>query len=84
MYPVRTPTQPSPIQGEGFEQRNLVESNGWDRYRLANPDEFEDYVRHGFPMGRLGTAEEIADVVVFIASSPAYCRRRRRTRPLAD
>jgi NAD(P)-dependent dehydrogenase (short-subunit alcohol dehydrogenase family) len=42
----------------------LVEGNGWDRYRLANPGYFEDYVRHGFPMGRLGTAEEVADVIV--------------------
>jgi len=32
----------------------LVEGNGWDRYRLANPGYFEDYIRHGFPMGRLG------------------------------
>ena len=43
----------------------LVEGNGWDRYRSANPDNFDDYVRHGFPMGRLGTAEEVADVIVF-------------------
>jgi 3-oxoacyl-[acyl-carrier protein] reductase len=50
----------------------LVEGNGWDRYRLANPAYFEDYVRHGFPMGRLGTAEEAADVIVFIASPRAY------------
>src|SRR5437868_2096270 len=50
----------------------LVEGNGWDRYRLANPDYFDDYVRHGFPMGRLGTAEEVADVIVFIASSRAH------------
>jgi Enoyl-(Acyl carrier protein) reductase len=46
----------------------LVEGNGWDRYRLANPAYFDDYVRHGFPMDRLGTAEEVADVVVFIAA----------------
>ena len=46
----------------------LVEGNGWDRYRLANPSNFDDYVRHGFPMGRLGTAEEVADVIVFLAS----------------
>jgi NAD(P)-dependent dehydrogenase (short-subunit alcohol dehydrogenase family) len=26
-------------------------------------------VRHGFPMGRLGTAEEVADVIVFVASA---------------
>ena len=50
----------------------LVEGNGWDRYRLANPSYFEDYVRYGFPMGRLGTVEEVADVIVFIASSRAY------------
>jgi NAD(P)-dependent dehydrogenase (short-subunit alcohol dehydrogenase family) len=51
----------------------LVEGNGWDRYRLANPGYFEDYVRLGFPMGRLGTAEEVADVIVFIASPRAHC-----------
>src|SRR6516165_8594366 len=50
----------------------LVEGNGWDRYRLANPAYFDDYVRHGFPMDRLGTAEEVADVIVFIASPRAY------------
>jgi len=50
----------------------LVEGNGWDRYRLANPAYFDDYVRHGFPMGRLGTAEEVADVIVFVASPRAY------------
>jgi 3-oxoacyl-[acyl-carrier protein] reductase len=50
----------------------LVEGNGWDRYRSANPNNFDDYVRHGFPMGRLGTAEEVADVIVFIASSRAH------------
>jgi len=50
----------------------LVEGNGWDRYRLANPDYFDDYVRHGFPMGRLGAAEEVADVIVFLASPRAH------------
>src|SRR6476661_3351920 len=25
----------------------LVQGNGWDRYRVANPGYFEDYVRHG-------------------------------------
>jgi 3-oxoacyl-[acyl-carrier protein] reductase len=50
----------------------LVEGNGWDRYRLANSEYFEDYVRHGFPMGRLGTAEEVADVIVFVASPRAH------------
>jgi 3-oxoacyl-[acyl-carrier protein] reductase len=50
----------------------LVEGNGWDRYRLTNPEYFDDYVRHGFPMDRLGTAEEVADVIVFLASPRAH------------
>ena len=50
----------------------LVEGNGWDRYRLANPEYYADYVRHGFPMGRLGTAAEVADVIVFAASPRAH------------
>jgi NAD(P)-dependent dehydrogenase (short-subunit alcohol dehydrogenase family) len=43
---------------------------------VGSPDDaaghYEDYVRHGFPMGRLGTAEEVADVIVFIASPRAH------------
>src|SRR3954469_13656070 len=50
----------------------LVEGNGWDRYRLASPELFDDYVRHGFPMGRLGAAGEVADVIVFVASPRAH------------
>ena len=50
----------------------LVAGNGWDRYRIANQNNFNDYVRHGFPMGRLGTAEEVADVIVFTASPRAH------------
>ena len=40
-----------------------------DRYRSAI-GYFDDYVRHGFPMGRLGTG--VADVIVFLASSRAH------------
>jgi NAD(P)-dependent dehydrogenase (short-subunit alcohol dehydrogenase family) len=50
----------------------LAEGNGWDRYRLANPANYDDYVRGGFPMGRLGTVEEVADVIVFLASPRAH------------
>ena len=50
----------------------LTPGNGWDRYRTANPKGYEDYVRHGFPMGRLGATEEVADVIVFAASPRAY------------
>ena len=50
----------------------LVEGNGWDRYRNASPGNYADYVRYGFPMGRLGTAEEVADVIAFLVSSRAH------------
>jgi 3-oxoacyl-[acyl-carrier protein] reductase len=49
----------------------LVPGNGWDRYRHGSQVNYDDYVRHGFPMGRLGTAEEVADVIVFLASPRA-------------
>ena len=49
----------------------LVEGNGWDRYRTAEPAGYADYVANGFPMGRLGTGEEVADVIVFLASPRA-------------
>ena len=45
----------------------LVEGDGWDRYRLANQTNYDDYVRRGFPMGRLGTAEEVAAAIGFLA-----------------
>lgn len=50
----------------------LVPGNGWDRYRQAEPAGYDSYVTHGFPMGRLGTAEEVADVIVFLASPRAH------------
>ena len=50
----------------------LATGNGWDRYRLTNPEYFDDYVRHGFPMGRLGTVEEVAEVIVFLVSPRAH------------
>lgn len=46
-------------------------NGGWDTYRLQHPEAFEAYVRDGFPMGRLGKPEEVADVIVFVASPRA-------------
>jgi 3-oxoacyl-[acyl-carrier protein] reductase len=50
----------------------LVPGNGWDRYRQANPEGYAAYVAGGFPMGRLGHAVEVADVVAFMASPRAH------------
>jgi 3-oxoacyl-[acyl-carrier protein] reductase len=47
------------------------EGGGWDNFRREHPDSFAAYVRDGFPMGRLGKPEEVADVIVFVASPRA-------------
>lgn len=44
----------------------------WEAWRQKHPESFEEYQREGFPMGRLGTPEEIADVIVFVSSPRAY------------
>jgi 3-oxoacyl-[acyl-carrier protein] reductase len=49
----------------------LFEGGGWDNRRRTEPEQFAAYERNGFPEGRLGTAEEVADVVVFLASDRA-------------
>jgi 3-oxoacyl-[acyl-carrier protein] reductase len=49
----------------------IWEGGDWDVYRQTHPESFATYVRDGFPMGRLGSPEEVADVVVFIASPRA-------------
>jgi 3-oxoacyl-[acyl-carrier protein] reductase len=43
----------------------------WDDFRKEHPESFATYVREGFPMGRLGRPEEVADVIVFLASPRA-------------
>lgn len=46
----------------------IWEGGSWDRFRLQNPQSFDNYVKDGFPMGRLGKPEEVADAIVFLAS----------------
>jgi 3-oxoacyl-[acyl-carrier protein] reductase len=43
----------------------------WDGYRAAQGARFAQFERREFPWGRLGTAEEIADVAVFVLSERA-------------
>ena len=49
----------------------IWEGSGWDRARQTQPEAFAAYERDGFPMGRLGHPEEVADVIVFLASPRA-------------
>jgi 3-oxoacyl-[acyl-carrier protein] reductase len=49
----------------------LFPGGGWERFRAANPERFAEFERREFPWGRLGTADEIANVVAFLLSDRA-------------
>jgi 3-oxoacyl-[acyl-carrier protein] reductase len=49
----------------------LIEGGGWDEFRRQHPDEYGRWVAAEFPWGRLGSAEEVADVVTFLLSDRA-------------
>lgn len=46
----------------------IFHNGGWDLRRQEEPKEFAAYEKNGFPEGRLGTPEEVANVAVFLAS----------------
>jgi 3-oxoacyl-[acyl-carrier protein] reductase len=43
----------------------------WDRRCLEDPEGMAKFVETNLPIGRFGTAEEVADVVAFLASDRA-------------
>jgi 3-oxoacyl-[acyl-carrier protein] reductase len=43
----------------------------WDRRCNEDPEGMAEFIRQQLPLGRFGTAEELADVVVFLASPRA-------------
>lgn len=47
------------------------EGGVWGRYHLAHPDLYAEYLANSFPMGRMGTPEDVADVIVFLCSERA-------------
>jgi 3-oxoacyl-[acyl-carrier protein] reductase len=49
----------------------LFPGGGWERFQERNPEAFQAFESREFPAGRLGTPEEIANVVVFLASDRA-------------
>ena len=46
----------------------LFPGGGWERFRNATPEQFERFEQHEFPLKRLGTPQEIADVTAFLVS----------------
>jgi 3-oxoacyl-[acyl-carrier protein] reductase len=44
---------------------------GWDRRVQADPEGMARFVKQNIPSGRFGTAEEVADVIVFLCSPRA-------------
>lgn len=49
----------------------LFPGGGWERRRNADPGEMADFVKREMPLGRFGRPEEVAAVVVFLASERA-------------
>ena len=46
----------------------LWEGGGWHRRQQADPDGIADFVQREMPLGRFGTADEVASVVAFLCS----------------
>jgi 3-oxoacyl-[acyl-carrier protein] reductase len=49
----------------------LFEGGSWWKRQQADPEGIADFVRHDLPFGRFGRAEEVGDVVAFLASARA-------------
>lgn len=49
----------------------MISDTNWEKEQKQNPEEFKKMVDSQFPLGRLGTPEEVANVVVFLCSDKA-------------
>lgn len=49
----------------------LFDGGGWERYRTRRPERFEAFVARDLPAGRLGSVDEVADVIAFLLSRRA-------------
>lgn len=49
----------------------LFPGGSWERRRNADPEGMADFVRREMPLGRFGSPEEVAAIVVFLASERA-------------
>lgn len=49
----------------------LFPGGGWEKRQQRAPEKVDAFVQSAMPLGRFGTPEEVADVVVFLASERA-------------
>lgn len=49
----------------------MINDTGWEKEAKENPEIFNEKLDKEFPLGRLGTPEEVANVVTFICSERA-------------
>lgn len=49
----------------------MIAETGWEKEQKKNPKTFRNMVEVEFPLGRLGTPEEVASVVTFLCSKQA-------------
>jgi len=49
----------------------MIPDSGFDQERKKDPDKFDQWVKENFPLGRLGTPDEVASLVTFICSEKA-------------
>ncbi|MBZ0156990.1 MAG: SDR family oxidoreductase [Alphaproteobacteria bacterium] len=49
----------------------MIPDTGWDAERKKDPGAFDRMVRESYPLGRLGTPEEVSSVIVFVCSEQA-------------
>ena len=49
----------------------MIPDTGWEREYKENRKEVDEFINRELPLGRFGTPEEVADIVVFICSEKA-------------
>ncbi|MFH0753218.1 MAG: SDR family oxidoreductase [Candidatus Omnitrophota bacterium] len=49
----------------------MIPETGWEKKAKENPQELADFIKRELPLGRLGTPEEVASIVLFICSQQA-------------
>ena len=46
----------------------MIPDTGWEEEQKKDPDAFKKMLDENFPLGRMGTPEEVANVVIFLCS----------------